>query len=141
MNSVVLLDTGPLVASLYSRDQHHLWVKQITATLLPPFLTCEPVLTEACFLMQRLIGDNDAVLELVADNLIQVAFSLNNEVAAVKSLMTRYSDIPMSLADACLVRMSELYPDCILLTTDSDFTIYRRSRRKIIPTLMPPALS
>jgi len=139
MKPIVLLDTGPLVASLYRRDQHHSWVKQTMATLLPPFLSCEPVLTEACFLTHKLIGSSDGVLEFVKDNLIQIAFSLDGELTAVRSLMTRYADVPMSLADACLVRMSELYPDCIVLTTDSDFTIYRRHGRKIIPTLMPPA--
>jgi hypothetical protein len=45
----------------------------------------------------------------------------------------------MSLADACLVRMSELYSDSVVLTTDSDFNVYRRNRRQIIPTLMPPS--
>ena len=52
--------------------------------------------------------------------------------------MARYTNVPMSLADACLVRMSELYPDSLVLTNDSDFAIYRRNRNQTIPTLMPP---
>ena len=57
--------------------------------------------------------------------------------AEVASLMIRYANVPMSLADACLVRMSELYPNSAVLTADSDFNIYRRHTRQIIPVLMP----
>ncbi len=109
------------------------------ATLLPPFLTCKPALTEACFLLHRLVGSNDAALKLLVDNLVQVAFDLNDEITAVRSLMARYANVPMSLADACLVQMSELHADSLVLTTDSDFDIYRRHRNQAIPTKMPPA--
>jgi predicted nucleic acid-binding protein len=51
--------------------------------------------------------------------------------------MRRYADTPMSLADACLVRLSELNSDCRLLTVDSDFKRYRRHSRQMIPLLAP----
>jgi predicted nucleic acid-binding protein len=51
--------------------------------------------------------------------------------------MERYSSIPMSLADACLVRMSELEPRATVISLDSDFKIYRRNRRQVIPVLLP----
>jgi uncharacterized protein len=51
--------------------------------------------------------------------------------------MQRYDSVPMSLADACLVRMSEIYPDASVLTLDSDFRIYRKYRDQPIPTIMP----
>jgi predicted nucleic acid-binding protein len=141
MNPVTLLDTGPLVALFYRRDQYHTWARKQISQLPAPLLTCEPVLTEACFLLRRLNGNCDAALEFVNTGAAKVAFNLNDEIGAIRSLIARYTGVPMSLADACLVRMSELYPDCILLTTDSDFTIYRRNQRKIIPRLMPPAPS
>ncbi len=139
MSAIVLLDTGPLVASLYRRDQHHLWAKRTMATLLPPFFTCEAVLTEACFLTHKLLGNSDAVIELVESDLVRVNFDLNSEISAVRNLMSHYADTPMSLADACLVRMSELHSDSVVLTTDSDFNIYRKHRRQTIPTIMPPS--
>ncbi|MGE0131831.1 MAG: type II toxin-antitoxin system VapC family toxin [Blastocatellales bacterium] len=141
MKSVILLDTGPLVALFCRRDQHHRWARGQIGQLPAPLLTCEPVLTEACFLLRRLIGNSDVVLEFVETGAAEVAFSLNDEVTAIRSLMARYSNVPMSLADACLVRMSELYPDCVLLTTDDDFAIYRRLGRKAIPTLTPSSPS
>jgi predicted nucleic acid-binding protein len=139
MKPPILLDTGPLVALFYRRDQHHPWAEEQIGRLPAPLLTCEPVVTETCFLLQRLLGNSEAALDFMQTGAMQVAFSLADEIAAVRSLMDRYANVPMSLADACLVRMSELYPDSIVLTTDSDFNIYRKHRRQIIPTLMPPS--
>jgi hypothetical protein len=51
--------------------------------------------------------------------------------------MRKHSDVPMSLADAVLARMTEIAPDPVLLTTDADFLIYRRHRRQVIPCVTP----
>jgi predicted nucleic acid-binding protein len=51
--------------------------------------------------------------------------------------MQRYASVPMSLADACLVRMSEVYENSQIITLDSDFTIYRKQRNQTIPVIMP----
>ena len=139
MKPVVLLDTGPLIASLSRRDSHHVWAQEHVKRLPSPLLTCEPVITEACFLAYRILGSSVPVLEFIQGGGARLAFNLADEFAVVKSLMARYADVPMSLADACLVRMSELHADCLVLTTDSDFNVYRRQRNQAIPTLMPPA--
>lgn len=138
MRPVVLLDTGPLVAFLNRRDSHHPWAKQQINRLTPPLLTCEPVITEACFLAYRSLGSSDQVFEFIQGGGAQITFNLAAELDVVRSLMARYANVPMSLADACLVRMSEIYQDSLVLTTDSDFTIYRRNKNQPIPTLMPP---
>lgn len=51
----VLLDTGPLVAFLNKRDQYHSWTVSELASMAPTLLTCEAVLSESCFLLQRLM--------------------------------------------------------------------------------------
>jgi hypothetical protein len=55
----------------------------------------------------------------------------------VLRLLDKYANIPMSLADACLVRMTQALPDPVNLTTDSDCRIYRRHGRQIVPCAMP----
>jgi hypothetical protein len=65
------------------------------------------------------------------------AFNLGREIEGVLNLMRKYASVPMGLADGCLVRMTELVPDTILLTTDADFRIYRRNGRQIIRTRTP----
>jgi predicted nucleic acid-binding protein len=70
-----------------------------------------------------------------------VKFDLEEEATAVRALLRRYGSLPMDLADACLVRMSELDHDCVLLTVDSEFRdVYRRNGRQVIPTLLPPRI-
>ena len=69
--------------------------------------------------------------------MLLIGLDVAAEAAAVESLMRRYADTPMSLAGACLVRLSELFADCRLFTLDSDFPHYRRNARQSMPLLRP----
>lgn len=133
----VLLDTGPLVAFLDARERNHPWASEVFAFLEPPLYTCESVISEALFLLRAHERGPIAVLEMVDRGLIDIGFSLAFEVGPIRKLMKKYAAVPMSLADACLVRMSELEPDCAVLTLDSDFHLYRRNRRNVIPVIEP----
>jgi predicted nucleic acid-binding protein len=62
---------------------------------------------------------------------------LDAELAAVMSLLTRYQSVPVSLADAELVRMAELYPNSTIFTLDTDFQIYSKNRDRPIPLISP----
>jgi predicted nucleic acid-binding protein len=137
MRPQFLLDTGVLVALLSKGDQFHQWAKGAVTTANTPLLTCEPVITEACFLLQRDSQSQQSGLSLVSRGAVQINFCLSDEVKAIEELMSRYANVPMSLADACLVRMAELYPQSVILTLDSDFKIYRKHRNLEIPISMP----
>jgi len=65
------------------------------------------------------------------------AFELNENLEPVLRLIEKYRDVPMSLADACLVRMSETLADLVILTTDEGFRIYRRHSRQTVPCVTP----
>ena len=77
------------------------------------------------------------VAEALRRGLLVSDFSLRAEQEAVLAMMDKYADVPMSLADACLVRMTEVRPDPLLFTTDGDFRIYRRHSRQVVPCRMP----
>ena len=135
---VVLADTGPIVAYLNRRDRHHDWAVAHLRQLRPPLLTCEAVLSEAVFLLQSAPGGGDRVMDLLGRGVLRLPFVLQEESSAVSRLLRRYDSVPMDLADACLVRMSEQHADCVLLTVDSEFRdVYRRHGRQVIPTLLP----
>jgi len=68
---------------------------------------------------------------------IRIGISIKEEQADLRALMRRYRNRPMSLADACLVRLSEIHADAELLTLDGDFRIYRRYGNKVIPLRTP----
>jgi uncharacterized protein len=130
------MDTGPLVAYFSRREAHHNWAVETLNNLDPPLLTCEPVLTEAGFLIARSGSPPVLALEPVERGRIQLGFNLEEELTVVRGLMERYADVPMSLADACLVRMAEMtgLPIC---TMDADFAIYRTHRRRPLTLITP----
>ncbi|HEV2210001.1 MAG TPA: PIN domain-containing protein [Verrucomicrobiae bacterium] len=132
-----IVDTGPLVALLVGADQHHGWSREVWAELQPPLSTCEAVLSEAQFLVGRFGGNPCAVLEFVRRGVLQLDFAVGPEIKRLLELQRSYRSLPMSLADACLVRMSEQSRRCRVVTTDSHFRLYRRHKRQIIPVLMP----
>ncbi len=134
----VLVDTGPLVALLNRRDQYHAWARSVLDTVTPPVFTCEAVLSEACFLLARVAGGADAVLALVAADILRVEFQIGVEIAAVLRLAARFASVPMSFADACLVRMTELELRSVVLTINGDFKHYRRNKRHVVPVITPP---
>jgi predicted nucleic acid-binding protein len=133
----VIVDTGPIVALLDADDQYHAWVRAQFARLRPPLLSCEAVLTESCFLIARAGGDASDVLQLVDRGVLSIAQLFDAEAASIARLMRRYRNVPMSLADACLVRLIELTSQATLFTLDSDFEIYRQKGRRLIPLLAP----
>jgi predicted nucleic acid-binding protein len=137
VKGAVLVDTGPLVAFLSANDAYHGWVVERWQDLRPPLLTCEAVLSEAVFLLQRKALSERGLVELVERGLVRLDFSLAADIAAVATLLRRYADVPMSLADACLVRMSEVYSDSRMFTLDSDFKLYRRLGRRAIAAIAP----
>jgi uncharacterized protein len=138
VNPTALLDTGPLVALLDERDQHHPWVLEQMAQLRRPLWTCEAVITEAFHLLRHLPLGRTAILEMVAEGVLITPFRLNEQTRELLALVKRYANVPMSLADACLVRMSELVSVAAVFTLDSDFRIYRRHGRQKIPLVLPP---
>jgi predicted nucleic acid-binding protein len=133
----VLLDTGPWVALLCRDDTFHGWAREQFGRIARPLLTCEAVVAETCFLLARAGHDPAKALALVSRGVVRVGMSLAEEIGAVQALFERYDNVPASLADACLVRMSELYDRSRVLTLDSDFRIYRRHGRKVIPLIAP----
>lgn len=135
----VVLDTGPLVALLDRDEAHHRWAAGQFSTLAPPLLTCDAVLSEASFLLQRAGLDSSLPIELMARGVIEVASPLSSrdDAASMRSLMRRYRNVPMSFADACLVSLVNGTENGSVLTLDSDFQIYRQANRRVIPLLMP----
>lgn len=137
MSPVTLLDTGSLVALLYRRDQYHDWAVEQIREIRAPLLTCEAVVAEACFLTQRMLGSSKAVYDLIETGAVEIDFRLSDEISNIKTLALRYESVPMSFADACLVRMAEIHPNSTIFTTDSDFAIYRRNKTETIHLITP----
>ena len=130
-----LADTGFLVAFANARDMHHDWALSVAAQVTEPLLTCEAVLAEASFHL----ANTALVLRMVDAGLIRLAFNCADNLPHLEKLAARYGDRQPDLADLCLIRMSELYPDHPIVTVDErDFRVYRRNKREVIPLICPP---
>ena len=140
MRSGVLLDTGPFVAYLRPRDDYHGWAIDQFRNLDPPFVTCEPVLTEACFLTARVHQPPERVLDMLHRGVVRIDLEMQDELAAIRALMQRYANVPMSLADACLVRLAEM-TGLPILTLDSNFSNYRTHGRRPLELITPERYS
>lgn len=130
-----LVDAGFVVALLSRRDAHHRWAVAQTPRLAPPWGTCEAVLSEAFHLLGA--RGAPALSALLRRRVVVVVFDFADDLEPVLKLMQKYADVSMSLADACLVRMTEMCSDPVILTTDADFRMYRRHGRQVIPCVMP----
>ena len=134
-----IVDTGPLVAFFDRAERHHPWVVARFAELDAPLLVCEPVLAEALYLLAPYPKAQDAVLELTQNGALRVAFRLDEHVGALRHLLRKYRDTPMSLADACIVRMAEVHDRHAVLTLDSDFLVFRKHGRASLALIHPMA--
>jgi predicted nucleic acid-binding protein len=135
--TTAIVDTGPLIAFFDRSERHHRWVTDRISELDMPLLVCEPVIVEATYLLRRNPKTQDTLLELVQDGALNVAFQVEQHIGALRRLLKKYSDIPISLADACIVLMAEIHGSHSVLTLDSDFLIYRKSDRTPLSLIYP----
>lgn len=131
------IDTGPIVAFLNKNDQHHSFAEEQMRKYPPPFFTCEAVLTESFFLMSRIPNGVDKLIELLETQHIRIKNVYHNHQTSVHHLIQTYSNVPMSLADACLVEMAEETENALIFTLDSDFHIYRLPNGNPISLISP----
>jgi uncharacterized protein len=136
---LAIVDTGPLVAFFDRAERHHDWVAERIEKLEAPLLVCEPVLAETMYLLARHSRAQDALFELLQNGALSIAFRIAEHVEGVRILLNKYRNIPISFADACVVRMAELHEEHVVLTLDSDFSVYRK-RGRVPLTLIHPAI-
>jgi predicted nucleic acid-binding protein len=137
--TVAIVDTGPLVAFFDRAERHHRWVAERFEELDAPLLVCEPVLAETMYLLARYPRAQDTILELIQTGALRVAFRLEEHLGNLRKLLQKYRDTPMSLANACIVRMSEIHDRHAVLTLDSDFLVYRKNGRTSLKLIHPAA--
>src|SRR5882724_8108802 len=124
-----ILDACPLIAAINRQDEYHRWACETLEHLGPPFYSCPEVMAEAA----ALTGKPSDIVEMIQSTEIILAFDLSEQTAGVFALLKKYNDREMDLADACVVRMTELMRDCRVVTLDrTDFSVYRRNGRESI---------
>jgi uncharacterized protein len=137
MKQPMIIDTGALVAYLNEKDTFHQWAKKQFMNAEYPLFTCEAVISETWFLLNKRTSNPFVIMQMLKEGIFTIPLHLITEKNTLAKLMDKYRNVPMSIADASLVRLSEYYPNCKVLTLDKDFTIYRRNKNQPIPVIMP----
>lgn len=133
-----IVDAGPLVAFVDRRDTHHKWARETLSELIAPFMTCEAVVSEVAYILRAAPAARDAIMGMIEEGSLSIEPLFPRETRPIRAILHRYRDREIDLADACLVRMSELVENCQVATIDrADFSVYRRHRRKVIPLVCP----
>ena len=129
--NATLLDTSVIVALLDRSERYHQQCVESLSGLSGSLVTSEACVTEACYLLREAQAAPDAVIANVARGIFQIPLHLIDQAAAVRKLLKKYRDVPMDLADACLVDLADRLGRGQILTLDRDFNIYRwHARRK-----------
>lgn len=135
MAASVIVDAGFLVALLTDRDANHAWAVGEAKHRPTPWQTCDAAISETFHLLGP--AGASALIALLRRGAVVSSFSFAEAPRAVLDALQKYADVPMAFADACLVRMSEQLPNAVVLTTDSDFRIYRQQNRRVVPCVLP----
>jgi predicted nucleic acid-binding protein len=132
-----IVDTGPLVAFFDRAERHHRWIVERVEEFDAPLLVCEPVLAEAMYLLARHAKAQHALLDLLQNGALSLTFRIDEHIGELRKLLQKYRDTPMSLADACIVRMAEIHDRHAVLTLDSDFSVYRKHGQVALTVIHP----
>ena len=126
----ILVDASVIVASLVKTEKHHQVCAEAIRQAEGALLTCDAVIVESCHLLRHIDGAAEVILANVTAGLLQIPFQLSRDSDPVRSIMKKYRDLRIDLADACLIRMAEEFETGDILTLDRDFVIYRWGKNK-----------
>lgn len=132
----MLLDTGVIVAWLDHSERFHSRCAAIVDSLATPLFTCEAVIAEACYLLRRVPGACESVIDNVAGGIFQIPFRLSDSAREVQRILRKYRDRDVDLADACLIHLANELKTGEVLTLDGDFRVYRWASNQVFHSLL-----
>jgi uncharacterized protein len=125
-----LLDSSAIVALLDRREKFHPACVQALESHPGPLVTCEAVIAESCYLLRKIPGAAETVLENVIGGGFLIPFQLSRAAPEIVRIFRRYRDRQVDFADACLVHLAGEVRTGDILTLDRDFEVYRWGANK-----------
>ncbi len=136
----VLIDTGPLVALFDRRDARYEACRDQARDLPGSLFTCLPVITEACYLLNRY--DSHLVHHLLAacrDSVYTLLPLDNADIGPIDRLIFKYQNLCLDFADAALMHLADREKIEHVFTLDRrDFSVFRTSAETSL-TILPEA--
>ena len=130
MAGELLLDTGALVGLLDRSQRVHRACADYFGSWMGAVITTEAVLTESTHLLSDVAGGRIACIDFILRGGVVLVPSSEISLQRCRTLMEKYSDLPMDFADATLVVLAEELNTDLIFTVDRDFHVYRIRGRK-----------
>lgn len=130
-----LIDTGPMIALFNKSDKYHEKVIAFMKDYNGFLYTTWPVLTEVLYMLNFNIQTQLDFMRWIDTGAVSVKNLENTDISEIIKLIDKYSDIPMDLADASLVMISENENIKEIISIDSDFQIYRSIKKKYLTNI------
>jgi len=124
-NRKILVDSGPLIALFDGSDKYHSDVKTYLQTFQGILVTTWAVLTEVSHMLDFNLNVQLDFLKWIELGGLEVYEIPQDEIGNIREMMTKYTNVPMDLADATLMFVAHMKNIKEILSIDSDFDIYR----------------
>ena len=131
-----LIDAGPIIALFDKSDNYHEIVLKYFKDKNIKLYSTWPVITEVTHMLTFNNNVQIDFLTWVSKNAIEIIEIKTNEVFKIIEMMKKYSDIPMDLADASLLYISEILKINKIITIDCDYYFYRTKNKKMLENLI-----
>ena len=136
VNPRVLVDTGPLIAILDERDQHHDRCVQTLSQIRPPLLTTWPVVTEAAWLLRHHKRALRRLLTSEESGLIRLLQLGDDALSELATIANRFKTLQLQVADMSLLLLAERQGLTTIFTLDRrDFEVIRKKSSRTIVLL------
>tara|TARA_R110002126_G_scaffold200584_4_gene348187 strand:+ start:27240 stop:27662 length:423 start_codon:yes stop_codon:yes gene_type:complete len=131
------LDTGPLISFIDKREYHNTWINSVFSEIDVSLKTNTAVITEAFFLLKRSSRGEEGLMKMINEGFLLVEDTFSSNSNFIFDVMNKYKNVPCAFADANILAMAENKKESIIITTDSDFLIYRNSKGKPLKLISP----
>ncbi|MCW7488535.1 type II toxin-antitoxin system VapC family toxin [Leptospira meyeri] len=135
MKNVALIDSGPIIALFNSKDKFHKPTLKFFKSYTGELISTWPVVTEVVYILSFSVHAQSDFLEWIERGSIQIIDLNLEDLKYIKNRMKKYSDLPMDLADASLMCISEKKGIERIISIDSDFSIYKNLKGKYLQNL------
>lgn len=130
-----LIDAGPLIALFDRSDSYHLKAVHFIQEYVGYLWTTWPVITETSHMLDFNSKAQLAFFEWIERGGVKIFDLDQSTISRIKQLTEKFDDVPMDLADASLVVVSELSGYKEIISIDSDFYIYRDIRNQYLTNI------
>ena len=136
MQNIALIDSGPIIALFDSSDKYHSKVLQFIKNYNGKLVTSWAVLTEVSHILDFNLNVQLDFLKWVELGGVEVYNIERTELSSLIDMMTKYTNVPMDLADATLMYIAHKESIKKIVSIDSDFDIYRTLKSEFVHNLL-----